>query len=160
MSYYTALLKGVIHCTQRAVKLSPKNMPVRRLYRGKEGMKTEVQYLVRQAPLTDMKARPHSFAAAWARIVFPHPGGPYSSIALGMRIGDSWNRRLNITGSWNISVIAAFAASKPPICSHDIEEDRADEEDDEEKDEEEGGCSLAIETASSTVVYSAELHFN
>lgn len=59
-----------------------------------------------------------------------------------------------------MSVIAAFAASRPPICSHDIEEDGADEEDDGEKDEEEGGCSLAIATASSTVVYSAELHFN
>jgi hypothetical protein len=43
----------------------------------------------RIVPLTDMNASPHSFAAACARIVFPHPGGPYSSIALGMRIGDS-----------------------------------------------------------------------
>lgn len=37
-------------------------------------------YLLRiSGPLTEMKLRPHSFATADAKSVFPHPGKPYSS---------------------------------------------------------------------------------
>jgi hypothetical protein len=68
-----------------------------------------------------------------------------------MRIGDSWKRRLNITGSWKMSVIAVFAALRPPMCCHDTVEELADE-DEEEEEEEEGGCSFAMETTSSAVV--------
>jgi hypothetical protein len=52
------------------------------------------------------------------------------------------------------------------MCCHDTvegvaddEDEDEDEEEEEEEEEEEGGCSFAMDTTSSAVVYSAELPF-
>ena len=96
-----------------------------------------------------MNARPHSVAAACASTVLPHPGGPYSSTALGMRMGDSWNNLRNMTGRRKTSVIVCFAKCNPPMSHHRI----LDEEEEEEEEEEEGEHVFAEDSTSSGVQY-------
>ena len=46
--------------------------------------------LSNSGPRMDMNPSPSSDAAAWANNVLPLPGGPYSRIARGKRIGEAW----------------------------------------------------------------------
>ena len=69
-------------------------------------------------PLIEMKLASPSVATAWASIVLPHPGGPYSSIPFGGLIPTRLNTSGLFRGHSTASCSSCFISVKPPTSAH------------------------------------------
>ena len=69
-------------------------------------------------PLTEMKFASDSFAAAFARRVFPQPGGPYRRIALDGLMPILSNASGYLSGHSTASLREFFTSSRPPMSFH------------------------------------------
>mmetsp|Transcript_51813 Transcript_51813/g.110147 ORF Transcript_51813/g.110147 Transcript_51813/m.110147 type:complete len:237 (+) Transcript_51813:762-1472(+) len=77
-------------------------------------------YLSRSSgPLTEMKLAPDSLAMAFARRVFPQPGGPYSSTPAGSGSPSASNRSGWPIGSSTLSVSSSRMPDSAPTSSQD-----------------------------------------
>ena len=68
-------------------------------------------------PLSDIKCACDSFATAFAKSVFPVPGGPYNKTPLGGSIPRRSNNSGCFSGSSIISLTFLTSSLKPPISS-------------------------------------------